>query len=231
MSFPTRVSMSAFSRPISRRRLGALAFGTSVAFAVGGASIPAVSAQSSPVASPEASPPSSSVTGATDLTALLPAADAAPLGLDKSEDTTNDKAAALLALTSAVTAGDLDSWGWQGSVTRVYTASDPSKLEKGDTSSEIATVDGFSAVDGASNAFPAYSDALVAGGYKILDNAPLYGDQAHLLWSKDETSGASDAALVIQKDMIVYTIVTKAEDGSPIFDVERTAVGMGLRRS
>jgi len=137
----------------------------------------------------------------------------------------------LLALTDAVTEADLVSWGWQGSVTRVFAASDPAKLEKGDTSSEIVTVDGFADPAGAGQAFPAYSDALVAGGYKILDDAPLYGDQAHLLWTKAGASGASDAALVIRKDTIVYTIVTKAEDGSPIFDVERTAVGMGLRRS
>lgn len=229
MSSETHASLFDLRRPMNRRHVGALALGAVVSIAAG-ASL--ASAQSStPEASPEASPSASPVAGATDLKSLLPDVKAAPLGLDKIEDTTNDKAAALLALTSAVTEDDLTAWGWQGSETRVFTASDPSKLEEGATSTEIVTVDGFATVEGAGKAFPAYSDALVAGGFKVLDDGVTYGDQAHLLWSKDEASGATDAALVIQKETVVYTIVTKAENGSPIFDVERTAVALGLRRS
>jgi hypothetical protein len=214
---------------MNRRHVGALALGAVVSIAAGTA---AVSAKpSTPPASPEASPSASPVAGATDLKSLLPDAKAAPLGLDKFEDTTNDMAAALKALTSAVTEDDLTAWGWQGSETRVFTASDPSKLEEGDTTTEIVTVDGFATADGAGKAFPAYSDAQVAGGFQVLDDAANYGDQAHLLWLKDEASGATDAALVIQKETVIYTIVTKAENGSPIFDVERTAVALGLRRS
>ena len=233
MSSETHASLFDLRRPMNRRHVGALAFGAVVSIAAGTAAVSAKSAtpEASPEASPSASPAASPVAGAANLKSLLPEAKGAPLGLDKIEDTTNDKAAALLALTSAVTEDDLTAWGWQGSETRVFTASDPSKLEEGDTATEIVTVDGFATPEGAGKAFPAYSDALVTGGYKVLDDGATYGDRAHLLWLKDEASGATDAALVIQKETVVYTIVTKAKNGSPIFDVERTAVALGLRRS
>ncbi|MGI8483206.1 MAG: hypothetical protein ACR2OU_02955 [Thermomicrobiales bacterium] len=232
MSSVTHVSLFDLRRPMNRRHVGALALGVFASIAVGTAVVSAKSStpEASPEASREASPSASPVAGAQDLKSLLPEAEAAPLGLDKIEDTTNDKAAALLALTSAVTEVDLTAWRWQGSETRVFTATDPSKLDEGDTQTEIVTVDGFATAEGAGKAFPAYSDALVADGYKVLDDDATYGDQAHLLWLKDEASGATDAALVIQKDTIIYSIVTKAENGSPIFDVERTAVALGLRR-
>lgn len=232
MSSETHVSVFDLRRPINRRHVGALGLGAFASIAAGSAVVSAKSStpEASREASPEASPSASPVAGAQDLKSLLPEADAAPLGLDKIEDTTNDKAAALLALTSAVTADDLTAWGWQGSETRVFTATDPSKLEEGDTTTEIVTVDGFATPEGAGKAFPAYSDALGAGGFKVLDEDAAYGDQAHLLWLKDEASGATDAGLVVQKGTIIYTIVTKSENGSPIFDVERTAVALGLRR-
>ncbi len=234
MSSETHASLFDLRRPMNRRHAGALALGAMAALTVGGFGVAAAAKDgtpgASPEASPEASPSASPVAGAVDLKSLLPEAKAAPLGLDKVEDTTNDKAAALRALTSAVTEDDLTAWGWQGSETRVFTASDPSKLEAGDTSTKIVTVDGFATAEGAGKAFPAYSGALVAGGYKLLDEGALYGDQAHLLWLKDEASKASDAALVIQKGTVVYSIVTKTTGGSPIFDAERTAVALGLRR-
>ncbi len=230
MSFEIHASLLDLRRPMNRRQVGALGLGAVVALAGTTVAAKPSTPEASPEASPNASPMASPVAGAMDLASLLPDEKAAPIGLDKAEDTKNDKAATLLALTSAVTKDDLTAWGWQGSITRIYTASDPAKFAKEDTSSEIATVDGFSSPDGAAKAFPAYSAALEAGGFKVIDEAAAYGDQAHLLWMKDEASGASDAGLVIQKRNVVYTIVTKTISGSPIFDAERTAVALGLRR-
>ena len=227
MSFSSHFVISPDSPSISRRRFGGMALGAVAALGVG---MTGVAAQSStPGASPAASPEASPV--AADAASLLPDPENAAQGLDKFEDAENDPAAVVVSHKDAFTKADLEGWGWQSSITRTFSASDPASLPEDATTGETVTIDTFADASGAASAFTAYADAIASQEFQLLDDAALYGDQAHLLWKKDADSGASEAALVIQKESMIIVITTEAPNGSPIFDTERTAVAMGLRTS
>lgn len=227
MSFASNLNSFSDCTSISRRRFGGMALGAVAALGVGMTGV--VAQSSTPDASPAASPEASPV--AEDASSLLPDPENAAQGLDKFEDSDNDAAAVVVAYKDAFTEADLEGWGWKSSITRSFSASDPAALPEDATTGETVTIDTFADAAGAASAFTAYADSFTAREFQLLDDAALYGDQAHLLWKKDAESGASEAALVIQKESMVIVITTEAPNGSPIFDTERTAVAMGLRTS
>ncbi|MGB3306226.1 MAG: hypothetical protein WBA63_08575 [Thermomicrobiales bacterium] len=227
MSFVSRFDNSPVSPFINRRRFGGMALGAVAALGVGMTGV--VAQSSTPDASPAASPEASPV--AVDAASLLPDPESAAQGLDTFEDAENDSAAVVASHKDAFTEAELDRWGWKSSITRTFSAPDPAALPEDATTGETVTIDSFADASGAASAFMAYADAFASQEFQLLDAAALYGDQAHLLWKKDADSGASEAALIIQKESMVIVITTEAPNGSPIFDAERTAVAMGLRTS
>lgn len=190
----------------------------------GGAETPAAAA-TRPPAEPTANAASDAALTPEELTALLPAEDAAPAGLDIVENTTRDQAGVVEALGGSRQAEqNLETWGWTGNVERAFTPSDPEALEAGATYGLVVSIHGFATPDAAAEALPFFSEILVEGGYEEAE-APNLGDNARLLQTVNE-DGATTVALYIQNGTVLYRIGGASTGGDPTADITDMATAL-----
>lgn len=189
----------------------------------GGAETPAASTR--PPAETPADAASDAALTPEELTALLPAEDAAPAGLDIVENTTRDQAGVVEALGGSRQAEqNLETWGWTGNVERAFTPSDPEALEAGATYGLVVSIHGFATPDAAAEALPFFSEILVEGGYEEAE-APNLGDNARLLQTVNE-DGATTVALYIQNGTVLYRIGGASTGGDPTADITDMATAL-----